>query len=155
MSDDWIKKITDAQNAKLKVEQEQTALATERRNKYNAKIRPFWKDILNSLTNSLRTYNNATPARSKVQFSEDRPEVFIVQTNTSPPSRLTIELNVQGQTIRRNQDIRKPMGAPIQKEESFRIDIGDDDALSLRVANGNQLVTNQQEALLKQFLEAL
>jgi len=68
MSDDWIKKITDAQNAKLKVEQEQTALATERRNKYNAKIRPFWKDILNSLTNSLRTYNNATPGRSKVQF---------------------------------------------------------------------------------------
>ena len=47
------------------------------------------------------------------------------------------------------------MGAPIQKEESCRIDIGDDDALSLRVANSNQLVTNQQETLLKQFLEAL
>jgi len=155
MSDDWIKKITDAQNAKLKAEQEQAALAAERRNKYNAKIRPFRKDIGNSLANSLRSYNDATPDRSKVQFSADRLEVFAVQTNTAPPSKLTIELNIPGQTIRRGQDIRKPIGAPIQKEESFRVDISDDDELCIRVSNTNQIVTDPAEALLRLFLEAL
>jgi hypothetical protein len=47
------------------------------------------------------------------------------------------------------------MGAPIQKEESFRVDIGDAGELCIRLSNTNQIVTDPTEALLRLFLEAL